>query len=382
MRIAIFSEVYAPMVSGVALTLKRTAEALRRRGHPVRVYTATYQAGGGAEPEVGVHQSRSHPFHLSPQVQWAAPDRAAITSDLRQFQPDLVHLATEFAMGRAGLRAAQRLRIPIVASAHTDYEQYAGGYGLGWVLPAGWSYLRWFYRHACRVLAPSRSYELHLHRRGVTHTGIWSRGVDADQFSPEFRSARYRAELGVNPDAILVAYVGRLAPEKGIERLLDSWPTIARLHRTAHLVFTGHGQLEETIRRSQLPRVHLCGPKTGFELSAAYASADLFVMPSQTETFGNVTLEAMASGLPTLAVASGGILDFGHHGENAWLVAPGDSTAWVMGLDRLMADPGLRQRLARGARSTALGRDWGPVLDGLLGHYAVAASKGDDARAA
>jgi phosphatidylinositol alpha 1,6-mannosyltransferase len=373
MRIAIFSEVYFPMVSGVALTLKRTADALRARGHQVRVYSATYSASPPAVSDADLHQSPSRPFHLSPQVQWARPNQPALTRDLRDFQPDVVHLATEFAMGRAGLRAAQRLSVPVIASAHTDYEQYAGRYGMSWALPVGWAYLRWFYNHASRVLVPGTGYEAHLHRRGVTRTGIWSRGVDTERFSPAFRSEGYRAALGLGPRDLLVAYVGRLAPEKGIERLLTSWPTIAALHPTAHLVFTGHGQMEDAIRRSGLPRVHLTGSKFGVDLSAAYASADLFVMPSESETFGNVTLEAMASALPALAVAAGGVLDFGCHDENAWLVDPRHPTDWVTSLDRLLADPRLRARLGRAARATALGRGWGPVFDGLLHEYVEAA---------
>lgn len=377
MRIAIFSEVYAPMVSGVALTLKRTADALRARGHRVRIYSATYPAPSERPADEDLHQSPSGPFPLSPQVQWAWPNRAEVTVDLRGFRPDVVHLATEFAMGRVGLAAARHLGIPIIASAHTDYERYASRYGLAWSLPMGWSYLRRFYSHAHVVLAPSTSFEAHLQRRGVRHTGIWSRGVDTERFSPVHRSGSYRASLGLPGDALVVAHVGRLAPEKGIDRLLDSWPTIASLHPRAHLVFTGHGQMEAAIRSRRLPRVHLTGVRSGAALSEAYASADLFAMPSETETFGNVTLEAMASGLPVLAIAAGGVMEFGRHDENALLVDPASPTDWVTALDRLLADPALRHRLGRGARHTALSRAWDPIFDELLGRYAAAAGIGN-----
>ena len=238
MRIALFTEVYVPMVSGVSLTLKRTADALRRRGHQIRVYSATYPALPGTGPDPNLHTSRSQPFHLSPQVEWAAPDRAEVQGDLERFGPEIVHLATEFPMGLAGLRIAQRLKLPIIASAHTDYERYASRYRMGWALPVGWAYLRWFYGQASRVLAPSTAYEVHLQRRGIRHTGIWSRGVDTHQFGPEYRSPQYRCGLGIGPEDMLVAYVGRLAPEKGIDRILSTWPMIARLHPRAHLVFT------------------------------------------------------------------------------------------------------------------------------------------------
>ena len=177
MRIAFFSEVYWPMVSGVANTLHGLATRLEAGGHAVRVYSATYPLAGRPDGRE-VHRSVSRPFLLSPEVQWAFPDQGAIRADLARFAPDLVHLVTEFAMGNAGLQAARTLGVPMIASAHTDYERYAARYGVAWAVRPGWSYLRWFYRHAHRVLAPSRVYQRHLHARGIAHTGIWARGVE------------------------------------------------------------------------------------------------------------------------------------------------------------------------------------------------------------
>ncbi len=382
MRIAMFSEVYWPMISGVSTTLTRTADALIRRGHQLRVYSAAYPLGDGMADRPEVHRSPGRTFFLSPEVQWAAPDQAEITADLARFRPDLVHLATEFAMGYAGLRAARAIEAPIIASAHTDYERYAGRYGMRWAVGAGWLYLRWFYRHAHRVLTPSASFERHLRNRGIEHTGIWTRGVDADQFSPSFRSARYRQELGIGPDDLLVGYVGRIAPEKGVERLLDAWKSLAPRYPRAHLVFTGQGLMEPEIRRRALPRVHLTGMKRGIELATAYASADVFAMPSVTETFGNVTLEAMSAGVAPVAMAAGGIGEFGIDGVNVLLADPDQDGAFRDALDRLLGNPALRRDLARGARTTALGRSWGPIYDRLVASYADAAAAGRSARAA
>ncbi len=373
MRIALFSEAYWPMVSGVAGTLMRTADALLRRGHQVRVYSATYPLPPGAVERPEVHRSPSRSWFLSPEVQWASTDHADITTDLRRFDPDVVHLATEAAMGYAGLKAAKTIGAPIIASAHTDYERYAPRYGVAWATPAIWLYLRWFYRQAERVLAPSEPYRAHLVSRGIARTGIWTRGVETDTFSPVFRCPAYRAELGIGPDDPIVAYVGRIAPEKGIDRLLDAWGALARRHPTAHLVFTGHGLMESAIRERTLPRVHLTGVKRGRDLAVAYASADVFAMPSVTETFGNVTLEAMASGLAVVAVAAGGVLDFGRHDDNAWLAGADRPDEFAFGLDRVLADPQLRSRLAARARDTALARSWGPVFDGLVDHYRAVA---------
>ncbi|MGE3617465.1 MAG: glycosyltransferase, partial [Gemmatimonadales bacterium] len=338
----------------------------------VRVYTASYPLPDGAADRPEVHRSPSRPFVLSPEVQWARPDRRHLVADLDRFRPEVVHLATEWSMGYAGLRAARALGVPIIASAHTDYERYARRYRLAAAVQPGWWYLRWFYSHAHRILVPTARYGEDLARRGVQHTAVWSRGVDTGAFSPAFRSAAYREALGIGPEEVIVAYVGRIAPEKGIERLLGAWGRLAERFPAAHLVFTGAGLMAAEIDRRALPRVHRTGSLRGARLAEAYASADIFAMPSETETFGNVTLEAMASGLPVVAVARGGVLDFGIADTNAVLTepAPGEFAA---GLARLLEEPGTRRRLARGARATAARRDWGPVFRSLEDHYRAAA---------
>lgn len=377
MRIALFSEVYWPMVSGVGVTLLRLTEALEARGHAVRVYSASYALPEGTPDRPEVHRSPSVPFFLYPDVQWAFPRLRDVVQDLAEFRPDVVHVATEFALGVTGLKAARQLGLPVVASAHTDYEVYAGRYGVPWAVRAGWHYLRWFYGQAHRVLCPSRVYEQHLHARGVHHTGVWSRGVDPDCFHPRFRSQAYRAQLGVAPGDLLVTYIGRLAREKNLELLLRAWERLAPLRGSAQLALVGRGPLEEPIRRRELPGVHVPGLLQGEALSAAYSSADIFTFPSPTETFGNSLLEAMASGLPSLVAAAGGVLEFAAHGRNAWLVAPNSVRAIEDGLARLLQDEALRRRLGEGALRTARERSWDEVYDRLIGDYeeAVAAAR-------
>jgi glycosyltransferase involved in cell wall biosynthesis len=368
MRIAFFSEVYWPMVSGVANTLLRLVEALEERGHAVRVYSATYPLDGMPDrPEV--HRSPSRPLLVSPEVQWAFADHGAIRADLARFAPDLVHVVTEFAMGVAGLRAARALGVPLIASAHTDYERYAGRYGLAWTVGPGWHYLRWFYRNASRVLAPSGVYERHLRARGVAHTGIWTRGVDSSRFHPGYRSNDYRRSCDCGPDDVLVTYVGRLAPEKGLDVLLDAWYRLGDRRRGARLAFVGRGLMEPEIRRRALPGVFIKEFRRGAALAEAYASADVFAFPSGTETFGNVLLEAMASHLAPVAVADGGLVDYAEHGRNALLVPPGDAQAFAEALGRLIGDPQLRRRLAQAGRHTAEARSWSAVDDRLLEEY-------------
>jgi phosphatidylinositol alpha 1,6-mannosyltransferase len=374
-RIALFSEVYWPMVSGVGVTLLRLTEALQNRGHSVRVYSATYALPPGRPDRPEVHRSPSVPLFLYPDVQWAFPRLRDVVEDLARFRPDVVHVATEFSLGIAGLKAARQLGIPVVASAHTDYDQYAARYGVTWALRAGWHYLRWFYGQSHRVLCPSRIYEEHLHSHGVTHTGVWSRGVDPAKFPPRFRSHAYRAKIGVGVGDLLVTYIGRLAREKNLTLLLDAWELLAPDRGSAQLALVGRGPLEEEIRRREIPGVHVPGLLLGRELASAYASADIFTFPSTTETFGNSLLEAMGSGLPSLVAAGGGVLEFARHGGNAWLVAPDSATAIADGLGRLLVDPGLRRCLAQGGLRTARERAWDAVYDQLIEDYQAAASE-------
>ena len=371
MRIAIFSEVYWPMVSGVGVTLRRLVDALTVRGHLVRVYSPSYPLPDGQLDRAEVHRSSSVPLFLYPDVHWAFPRYRSVLQDVARFRPDIIHLATEFAMGVTGAKVARHLGIPVVASAHTDYERYASRYNLDWFMRAGWSYLRWFYRQTSSVLCPSAFYQRHLNSRGVSNTGIWSRGVDPDRFHPMHRREEYRHALGVGPGDTLVTYVGRIAREKDLDLLIRAWQLLAPRDE-AKLVLVGRGPLESEIRRMNVRGIVLAGMKHGVELSAAYASSDVFVFPSTTETFGNVLLEGMSSGLPCLAASAGGVLEFARHEANAWLVEPHSSEAIANGLERLLFDRELRRQLGSGARRTALERGWEPVFDSLLLQYSHA----------
>ena len=193
--------------------------------------------------------------------------------------------------------------------------------------------------------------------------------MDLETFSPVHRSQAWRQGLGFAEDDVIVLNVGRLGPEKGIGTLLDAWEQLGSIRHRARLVFVGAGMMEPEIARRDLPDVHMLGVRHGSQLSAAYASADLFVLPSATETFGNVLLEAMASGLPSVVVAAGGPTELAVHGESAWFVPPNDAAGMSQGLARLIAGRELRSRLAREARATAVRHSWPSACDALLSAY-------------
>jgi glycosyltransferase involved in cell wall biosynthesis len=193
--------------------------------------------------------------------------------------------------------------------------------------------------------------------------------VDPAYFHPRFRSEAYRRSLGLSPGDLLVTYIGRIAREKNLTQLLAAWDALAPERGSAKLALVGRGPLEEEIRRREIPGVHVAGLMHDRELSEAYASADIFVFPSATETFGNSLLEAMGSGLPSLAAAAGGVLEFAQHGRNAWLVPPNSAPAIAQGLRRLMHDSALRNSLTQGALETARERRWDEVYDQLLDDY-------------
>jgi glycosyltransferase involved in cell wall biosynthesis len=230
------------------------------------------------------------------------------------------------------------------------------------------NYLSWFHSFSALTLAPSRHTLEDLFRKGYRNLGIWSRGIDTSCYNPGYRSEELRNKLGKGKFIFL--YVGRLSPEKNLDMLLYAASKIERRFPGKSIfVFTGDGPYAETIQSRRLPNVVCTGFKRGRDLSAIYASADCFAFPSGTETFGNVALEAMASGLPVAAVASGGGTDFLVHGHNSLLCAADDKDAFTENLVAIMEDKNLKSRLAGNAEKTALSMDWDRIFDGLIETY-------------
>jgi glycosyltransferase involved in cell wall biosynthesis len=382
MKIAYFTDTFTPELNGVAKTLSRLQTWLDRKSIPSVFFAPAYAGRPGAE---GGLQSRVYRFPgittaLSPESCLALPPRREIFGLCGDFKPDLVHVVTELGIGCRGLRYARSRNLPLVMSYHTDYGGYLRYFHLDFLKPLAEKYLARFYRSAHRILVPSKHTLEQLFQRRYRNLGLWSRGVDTEQFNPRFRSGAWRRRLGIDHKFVFL-YAGRLSPEKGLDMLLYAAGELeGRFPGKTAFVFTGGGPYEAVIRGKNYPHVLLTGFKTGPELSEIYASADCFAFPSGTETFGNAALEALASGLPVAGVSAGGVTEFLFHGKNALLCAGGDSRAFTEQLITIMEDPGLRRELAENGRKLAQSRSWDRIFEDLLSVYrGLIADKGNPA---
>jgi glycosyltransferase involved in cell wall biosynthesis len=371
MKIAYFSDTYQPEINGVTNTLSKLGAYLD--GARIRQLVIAPDYGGeNADCDSAcrkVNRFKGIVTSLSPKSRLAFPAFWNIDEICDSFMPDIIHVTTELGIGFRGMRYALTRNIPLVMSFHTDYCRYLKYHNLEFARPLLENYLAWFYSFSARTLAPSRNTLEALFRKGYRNLELWSRGIDTVCFNPGYRNGELRKTTGQG--RFIFLYVGRLSAEKNLDMLLYAACEIERrFPGQAAFVFTGDGPYTEIIQNSSPPNVFITGFKRGKELSQIYASADCFAFPSGTETFGNVVLEAMASGLPVAAVASGGVTDFLSHNNNSLLCAPDDAEAFTENLIALMKDAPLRLRLADNAKKTALSRDWNNIFDGLVNVYA------------
>jgi phosphatidylinositol alpha 1,6-mannosyltransferase len=379
MRLAIFTDTYAPQVNGVARTLERLVHAVEARGGAVRVETVE---DPDATPDTRVVRWPSRPFWAYPQLRMAAPRRATVIPGLAQWRPTLIHAATPFGVGLAGRSAARSLGVPFVTSYHTSFSEYLRHYGLTALDAVAWPYLRWFHNSGRRTFAPSRPVAAQLESQGFDGVRIWSRGVDPLRFHPRFRSREMRTAMGVQGDELVVAYVGRLAPEKGIHTALDAMRAVMAEHGPGvRFAIAGDGPDEARCRALAPEGTWFAGALRGRALSEFYASADLFVFPSTTETFGNVVLEAMASGVPVVAPDTGATLELAHDATAA-LFRGGNAGSLGATIDALLHDPPRCAQLREAGLALASERTWEAVWDGLITEYHAATERDGASQAA
>jgi phosphatidylinositol alpha 1,6-mannosyltransferase len=362
-RVAIVTESFLPQVNGVTNSVLRVVEHLERRGHDAMVVAPG--PGPDTYRHARVHRVRAVGLPVISSLPIGVPS-PKVHAALSTFGPDVVHLASPFVLGAAGLRSARRLGVPTVAVYQTDVAGFAAAYGLRHGARAAWRWIRALHGNADRTLAPSHASVRALTDHGVPRVHRWARGVDTELFTPQRVDPALRAVLAPRGE-LLVGYVGRLAPEKHVHRLaaLNAVPGV-------RVVIVGEGPAEQALR-GMLPDAAFLGFRTGRELATAYASLDVFVHPGPHETFCQAAQEALASGLPVLAPAAGGPRDLVEHGRTGFLLEPYDDDRFAAQLHThvaLLRERDTRVALGAAARDSVLGRTWPAVCDELLDHYA------------
>jgi glycosyltransferase involved in cell wall biosynthesis len=366
MRIAMVTETYPPEVNGVARTIGLMAEGLQRRGHFVELVRPRqnghdHAARDGSFGEILV---RGIPIPRYTQLRMGMPSRRTLERRWKAERPDIVHIATEGPLGWSALTAARRLGIPVASDFHTNFHAYSRHYGLAWLARPVAAYLRSFHNRAACTMVPTREMAEDLARLRFERLRVVGRGVNPEVFSPARRSRELRESWGAGDDTPVALCVSRFAPEKNFPLVIEAYEAMRRVRTDTKLVLVGDGPMAEALKRKNVGYV-IAGRKVNGELSMHYASADVFLFPSMTETFGNVTLEAMASGLGIVAYDYAAAREVLRHGESALLAPFGDAAAFVSHAQALAGNRSFAIALGRTARSRAESLTWEGVVDGF-----------------
>ncbi|MDV9031278.1 glycosyltransferase family 1 protein [Pseudomonas sp. RAC1] len=384
LRVTLVSETFPPEINGVANTLGRLSDGLRLRGHLVEVVRPRQAGEMATNADDSLLLCRGWPLPGYPGLQWGEVSMHKLWRRWRRQRPDVLYIATEGPLGLSALRAARRLGIAVVSGFHTNFPQYSGQYGLGLLARLLTHYLRWFHRRTATTLVPSASQRLELERRGFERLALMARGVDGQLFNPAKRDQALRDHWGLAADDIAVLHVGRLAAEKNLALLQPCLRALQQAHpqRKLRLIVVGDGPQRAQLQQ-QMPEAIFCGAQRGEVLAQHYASGDLFLFPSLTETFGNVVLEALASGLAVVAYDEAAAAQHIRHGHSGALAMPGDQPAFIDAACWLLEDDETLRRVRLNARQHASRQGWQTIVEQFEGHLyaACAASTTHDAQA-
>ncbi len=363
LRIAIVTETYPPEVNGVAMTLGCFVAGLHARQHElqlIRPRQAGSDQAGSSERFEEVLQ-RGVPIPRYPALKMGLPAKQALTRLWSVQRPDLVHIVTEGPLGWSALQAARKLRLPVCSDFHTNFHAYSRHYGIGWLKTPIAAYLRKFHNRTQCTMVPTAAMRDELAEMGFGNLRVVARGVDTRRFDPARRSQALRERWGAGPSDPVVIYVGRLAPEKNLPALVAGFDALRARQPRTRFVLVGDGPDSATFA-ARHPGFICAGMRVGEDLATHYASGDLFLFPSLTETYGNVTVEAMASGLAVVAYDYAAAAEHLRHGENGLLADYDNLGEFVRCAADLVTDPARTRRLGARARATALGLDWERVV--------------------
>lgn len=361
LRLAVTTGAYTHIADGVSLTLNRIVRYLAGHGEDVRVL-APVGPTHVVEPAGDLVPVRSIVAPGRPDYRVALGLTSAARRSLDAFRPDVLSISTPDLLGFGARRWALRRGVPLVGIYHTHFASYLAFYGLQRLEPLLWRYLRAFYRPFEQVFVPSASMAEVLHAHGFgDNLTVWERGVETDRFAPERRDVAWRRALGFDDETVVVAWVGRLVLEKGLDVFAGAVERLMAQGLPVRALVVGDGPERATFER-RLPTAVFTGTLRGDDLPRAYASSNVFMFPSVSEAFGNVTLEAMASGLPVVCARAPGASSLVVEGETGFLAAPGDPAVFAEAARRLVTDALLRRRMGEAARARALTYRWDVLL--------------------
>lgn len=360
------TETYPPEVNGVAITIGCMIDGLRQRQHQVHVIRPRQHAQDHATRESGYEETlvAGMPIPGYPGLRSGLPARGKLLRLWQKQRPDIVHIATEGPLGWSACSAARKLGIPVSTDFHTNFHNYSQHYGMGWLNKPIAAYLRYFHNKTDCTMVPTSSLQRELTQTGYKNVLVVSRGVNAELFHPAKRNVELRRQWGAADDTPVVILVSRLAPEKNLPTVIRAFEQMRAARPEARLVMVGDGPARAALEK-QHPHVIFAGMRTGNDLAAHYASGDIFLYPSLTETYGNVTVEAMASGLAVLAYEYAAAHQHIRHDVNGLLAPFDDTTSFIGQAAALITNPDRVQRLRTRARQTVATLTWGHIAEQL-----------------
>jgi len=367
MKVAIFTDTFYPDINGVSRTLMHFTDYLESQGIIYKVFAPHSRSCEYVSEHI--RRFNSFSLFLYPECRFAFPNVRSIKSELEDFAPDLIHVATPFNMGLCGLYLSKKLEIPLVGSYHTNFDHYLKFYNLSFLSSSLWKYMKWFHKPLKKVFVPSYETIKQLKNHDFRNMVVCPAGVDCALYHPGYDQPAVRKKFGLSRKFIL-SFAGRLAPEKDVHTLIaiaNAMP--AELNEQIEWLIIGDGPLREELEEQAPANMKFTGYLTGTKLAEAYSVSDLFVFPSPTETFGMVVLEALASGTPAVTANSGGVKNIIKSGKTGITCEPGNAIEFTEAIVHLLKNDRLRRRFQFEARTYAMAQNWETIFEEMLWHY-------------
>ena len=364
LRIAVVTETWPPEVNGVAMTLAKLVQGLSHRNHDVQLIRPRQTKTESPLNDSSLEEvlMRGMPIPRYPELKLGLPSKKTLVKTWTLRRPDVVHIATEGPLGWSALQAAKVLKLPVTSDFRTNFQSYSKHYGVGWLRKPIVAYLRKFHNATACTMVPTRELMRTLSENGFVNLKVVSRGVDTKLFNISKRDKSLRSSWGATENTKVLISVGRMAPEKNLDQVLKTYEALKHTDQAFKLVMVGDGPLRSQFQQ-RYPDIIFPGMLSHSNLAAYYASSDLFVFPSQTETFGNVTLEALASGIPVLAFDCAAARDWVQTGINGWLVAESNPEGFAAQAVAIFNSKDALDRITQSTIQQVVHLDWDQIAE-------------------